>query len=150
MSKPHSVAGTGSDPTVEYAELEIDGKVYQLAYDFNAIAEAEAVARAAGTPINLLQGMAAVLLNDVTAEQLRGLLWAAARKAHYSLTVERRSPKDMPKPTLLKVGALIRVDTLPDIREALLRAWNASLPEDKKFLRDPPEGAGAPPPAPES
>jgi hypothetical protein len=145
-----SVANTSADPTVEFAELQIDGVTYRLSYDFNAIAEAEEIARRAGEPINLLEGIATVMFNSMNAAQLRGLLWAAMRKAHRAMTMtDKRKPGDVPVPTLAKVGALIGIDAMPDIRDALLRAWNASMPEGKKFLKDPPEGA-APPPAPES
>lgn len=127
MPRSKSVAGTPADPLVEFAPLEIDGQTYHLAYDFNAIAEAEKIA-----DCNLLQGIAAVLLNGMTAAQLRGLLYAALLKAQ-------------PKTTLSQAGALVRIDTMPDIREALLRAYNASLPEAKKMISDPPEGAAAAP-----
>jgi len=127
MARRESVAGTALDPVIEFATLEIDGETYHLAYDFNAIAEAEKLAEA-----NLLHGMAALMFNSTTAVQLRGLFYAGLRKAH-------------PKMTLAQVGAMIRIDTMPDIRDALLRAYNASLPEAKKIL-DPPAG-GSPPPA---
>lgn len=124
MARRKTVAGTAADPLVEFVTLEIDGESYKLAYDFNAIAEAEKIAEC-----NLLQGIAGVLLNNMTAKQLRGLLYAAMGKAQ-------------PKTTLAKAGALCRIDTMPDIRDALLKAYNASLPEEKKILADPPEGGG--------
>lgn len=147
----HSVANTSADPTVEFAELEIDGVTYRLSYDFNSIAEAEELSRRAGEPINLLVGMAAVLLTGMTAGQLRALLWAAMRKGERAMTMtDKRKPGDVPVPTLLKVGALINMDTLPDVHDALLRAWNASMPEGKKFLKENPPGGAAPEAAPEN
>lgn len=118
-----SVAGTSSDPVVEFATLEIDGKAYRLSYDFNAIAEAE---KEAGC--NLLHGIAVILLRGMNAGQLRGLLYAALRQAH-------------PKMTLSGAGRLIRIDTMPSITTAIIEAWNASLPEAKKIAEDPTEGA---------
>src|SRR5260370_20780777 len=103
----------------EFAKLEIDGKTYQLAYDFNAIAEAERVAGC-----NLLHGVASLLLHDMTAGQVRGLLYAALRQAHPKMTIE-------------DAGALATIDTIPDIREALLKAYDAALPEGKKIFTDP-------------
>lgn len=117
-----SVAGTGSDPVIEFAALEIDGEQYKLAWDFNAIAEAEKI-----TGANLMHGIAVVMLNGMNAQQFRGLFYAALKLAH-------------PKTTLESAGKLIRIDTMPDIRNALISAWNASLPEAKKIAEDPTAG----------
>src|SRR5579864_8392167 len=82
MARRESVAGTALDPVIEFATLEIDGETYHLAYDFNAIAEAEKLAEA-----NLLHGMAALMFNSTTAVQLRGLFYAGLRKAHPKMTL---------------------------------------------------------------
>src|SRR5579872_7172332 len=112
-------------PIVEFVTLEIDGEVYSLGgLDFNAIADAELVAKC-----NLLLGIAGMLTNGMTAQQTRGLLYASLRRAH-------------PKITLQDAGNLVRVDTLPDINDALLRAYNASLPEGKKILKERTEDSG--------
>jgi hypothetical protein len=103
-------------PTVRFASLEVDGVEYRLAYDYNAIVEAEAAAR-----INLLEGMAKILLNGMDAAHLRGLLYAALRKAHSEITLDQ-------------AGDLIRIDTIEEVRMAVLRAWDASLPAGKKIL----------------
>ena len=126
MAKRNAVAGTASDPVVEFAKVEIDGETYRLAYDFNAIAEAEKLADA-----NLLHGIAGLLGKGANAAQIRGLLYAALRKAH-------------PKLTLAQAGALIRIDTIPDIYDAIEAAYRLSLPEAKKHLLGPlPGGVGA-------
>lgn len=118
-----SVAGTGADPTVEFAELEVGGTKYKLAYDFNAIAEAEAL-----TQCNLLQGVAAVVRGTaLTAVQLRGLLYAALHKAQ-------------PLLSLAAAGKLVRIDTVAEIREAIQEAYLKSLPGKGK-VKDP-TGAG--------
>lgn len=117
-----SVAGTAADPTIQFETLEIDGRSYRLCYSFNAIAEAERLGNC-----NLLEGIAAVLFNSLTAQQARGLLYAALSVAQ-------------PEITLAEAGQMIRVDTLPGIRLALLKAYNASMPEAEKFLKDPPVG----------
>jgi hypothetical protein len=110
------VAGTEADPTVEFAELEVDGKTYHLAYDFGAIAEAE---KALGC--NLLAGMAGVMVQDgyYSASQVLGLLYAALRKAQ-------------PKMTIQEAGRLCRIETIPEIVSAIREAYNKSLPEAKK------------------
>lgn len=116
-----SVAGTPADPTAHFATLEIDGQAYSLIYDFNAIAEAEALI----PDCNLLHGIAAVYRNTWNARQLRGLFYAALQRAH-------------PQISLTGAGSLIGIDTMPEIRDALLAAYAASLPEAKN-----PPAAGA-------
>jgi hypothetical protein len=118
-----------ADPLVEFATLRIDGESYNLVYDFNAIAEAEKLAQC-----NLLHGIASLLASGATAMQLRGLLYAAMRKAH-------------PKMTIDKAGELIRIDTMPDIYEALGEAYRNSMPEAKKLAEDPTAGGDGGPPA---
>jgi hypothetical protein len=108
-----TVTGTSSDPTVRFSTVEIDGKTYSLAYDFNAIATAEATAG-----INLFEGIAN-LVSGLNAAQFRGLLYAALLKAH-------------PDITLNQVGDLIRVDMLGALRIALSEAYVKSLPEKKE------------------
>lgn len=105
------------------AKLEIDGRTYQLAYDFNAIAEAEA-----STGCNLLHGISAALFGTLSAAQLRGLLCASLRAGQ-------------PDITLAETGALIRIDTLERIHTAIAEAWGLSLPEKKE---NPPEAGAAP------
>ena len=87
-----------------------------LAYDFNAIADAEEPAGC-----NLLAALES--LSDISAMQLRGLLFAAVVST--------------PKPTILECGELIRVDTIAPITTALADAYNLSIPI-------PPPAAAAP------
>ena len=107
-----SVAGTAVDPTIQFSTLVIGEKAYKLAYSFNAIAEAEAVAGC-----NLLSGL--LILHDLTALQLRGLLYAA-------LTVAQ------PETTLDEAGKLITIDAMYAITEALAQAYSLSMPSKKK------------------
>jgi len=120
-----TVADTVLDPTVKYATLEIDGTSFKLAYDFNAIAEAEKVAGC-----NLLLGLAKILISGADASQIRGLLYAALRKAQ-------------PKMTIDDAGTLIRIDNLVDIQNAILEAYRLSMPEAKKN-EDPTEAGPEP------
>lgn len=110
-----TVAGTTSDPTIQFTDLEIDEKKYKLLYNFNAIATAEVVANA-----NLMLGISGLYLNTANAGQYRGLLYAALIKAHPNMTID-------------SAGSLIRPDTLPDVRLGLLRAYNEAIPEKKRF-----------------
>lgn len=90
--------------------LKVDGKEYALAYDFNAIADAE---QSAGC--NLLAALET--LSNISAVQLRGLLYAAIVP----------EPKE-PRLTLLEAGMLIRVDTIAPITKALADAYMLSMP----------------------
>jgi hypothetical protein len=116
----HSVAGTVADPTIEFADLKLAGKTYRLVYSFNAIAEAEHVAGC-----NLLAGLES--LRDLTALQLRGLLYAAMSVADPKITIEQ-------------AGSLVRLDTIEPITEALGKAYQLSMPAKRA---DPP-AASAP------
>lgn len=102
---------TPPTPVMQFADLTVDGETYKLVYDYNAIAEAEAVTRT-----NLLTGLEN--LTELTAAQLRGLLYAALAVAHPDITVRN-------------AGKMIRLDTLPTITKALATAYNLSMPEPK-------------------
>jgi hypothetical protein len=107
-----TVAGTPADPTVKFATVEIDGKTYSLAYDFNAIATAESV-----TGINLFKALST--LTDLTATQFRGLVYAGLLKAHPEITLEQ-------------AGSIIRFDTMVPLQEKLAEAYKNSMPEKKE------------------
>ncbi len=110
MSGKNSVAGkVGLDPTLPDVELTLQGKTYHLAYDFNAICQANNA-----TGINLLDS----ILGDITAISLRGLLWAALLP-------------DNPEMTIEEAGKLIMLRDIKAVREAVVTAWFASLPEVK-------------------
>jgi hypothetical protein len=112
MPKPKTVAGTAADPTVRFAKLEMEGETYSLAYDFNAIATAEKL-----TGVNLLGGLTR-WLQDLDAREYRGIFYAALLKAHPAMTVE-------------EAGALIRLDTMPAINDAIVAAYRLSIPQKK-------------------
>ena len=98
--------------------LTIDGKKYQLAYDFNCIADEE---QSAGCNLlNALENM-----NDITAGQLRGLLYAA-------LIAGRADGERSPAPTLAEAGRLCRVDTIGIVTEALAEAYVLTLSEERQ------------------
>lgn len=126
------------DPTVEYAVLTVDGKDYALAWSFRAIAASEALCRASlKSELNLMQGIASFLLDTANAEHYLGLLHAALSLAY-------------PNVGLAEVAQLIRIDTMPDIRLALIESYNLSMPEKKRMqvVVVPADGnpPGAPPP----
>ena len=121
FNKRPSVAGTSADPTIKFSKLDIDGEVYNLAYSFNAIAMSEKLCGC-----NLMQGIASFLLDTADAQQYRGLL-------HAALSVAYRTKENQPVFSLQHAGAMIRIDTLPDIRLALIEAYNLSMPEKKRL-----------------
>lgn len=101
------------DPITEFVPLEIDGRTYELVYDFDAIANAEKQ-----SDCNLLHGMSATLLNTMSAAQLRGLLWASLRRRQ-------------PKMTLADAAALCRLDTVAEIVPAIAATFTAAMPAKK-------------------
>lgn len=105
-----SVAGTKDDPTIKFATLALDGQEYSLCYSFNAIALAE---KTAGC--NLLSGLQT--LTDLSAMQLRGLLFAALTVAQPELTIN-------------DVAKLIRLDTIGPITMAIAQAYTLSMPNN--------------------
>jgi hypothetical protein len=116
-----NVSGTEADPTIRFAPLELGGVTYQLAYDFNAIAEAEFLARC-----NLLSGLES--LQSLTAAQFRGLFYAALSPAHPEITVQEAG-----RMITLEDGVRLK------IANAIAKAYKLSMPDKK----DPP-GAAAP------
>jgi|ERR1700722_837381 len=117
-----TVAGTGVDPTIQFAKLTLPSGEYKLAYSFNSIAEAERVASC-----NLLEGLEN--LGALTALQFRGLFYAALSIAHPGMTIER-------------AGDLIGLDAEERlaVANAIAKAYRLSMPEKKA---DPP-AASAP------
>jgi len=105
---PNTVAGKpGLDPTLPDVELILGGDTYHLAYDFNAVVQAEKVCG-----VNLLTAV----VGEITAQSLRGLLWASLLK-------------DRPDITIGEVGGLIRPTNIVTIREAVVSCWFGSVPD---------------------
>jgi hypothetical protein len=121
------VAGTKDDPTIRFAEVEIDDKVYKLAYSFAAIARAEKV-----TGVNMLLGM--VGLDDIAADGFPGANYVLA---HFSAALSVAHPElgyD-------DVAGLIRPDNIGDIFAACREAQRLSrkdyVPEKKSATPEP-------------
>jgi len=94
------------------AKLVIDGKTYQVGYDFNDLVDAETV-----TGCNLYDAMGR-LGRDITAGQLRGLLYAMIAPF-----TGMPDPVKDPVATLKAVGLLIRPDTRKNIIMAIAEAF---------------------------
>jgi hypothetical protein len=120
MSK-NNLTGTVNDPLIQFSDLTIDGKTYHLAWSFKGIRMAE---KASGC--NVLNGLKN--LNEVTGEQLAGLLYGA-------LLV------DNPKCKFEDVDAIIRLDTIPLISNALVEAYINSIPKKEEAPEEPAAGS---------
>lgn len=115
---PETVAGTPADPTVRYTELKLNGKTYQLTYDFEAIAAAEEA-----TGLELLVG---VDWRKINARRIRAMLYASMVKAQ-------------PDIALKEIGKMITVLNLPKIESALVDCWMNSTPEKEEEPENPPK-----------
>jgi hypothetical protein len=103
---PKKVADkVGQDPTLPDVELVVAGKRFKLAFDFNAICVAEKE-----TGVNLLTS----IVEEITANSLRGLLFAALLK-------------DQPEMTIEHAGALITPTNMGAVRTAVVTAWFGSI-----------------------
>jgi hypothetical protein len=110
-----SVANTpGLDPVLPDVILRLGGVDRHLVFDFNAIVQAE---KASG--LNLLKAM----FSDMTAEHLRGLLWAAMLRETPTITID-------------EVGSMITFLNMGEIHAAIVAAWMASVRDADKD--DPP------------
>jgi hypothetical protein len=118
-----SVAGTPADPTVQFTPVVIAGQTYQLAYKFNALAEAERL-----TGCNLLQGMGGLILGGMTALQFRAMLYAGLQKAYPETTLEQAG--DL-------IEAAMKDGTVNDIKEALLTSYGVSFEKTDPPKADP-------------
>jgi hypothetical protein len=104
-----SVAGSSADPTIKFSTLTVDDQEFQLCFSFNSIALAEHHANC-----NLLHGLEN--LSDLSALELRGLLYAAMTLAKPDTTIE-------------DAAKLIRLDTIGPVTMAIAEAYSLSLPK---------------------
>jgi hypothetical protein len=107
-------------PDIKFQPITLDGKEYKLAYDFNAICQAEDLLKVkTGQEYNLLAGVATVF-NDLWdakrpgANILRGLLWACLSVAHPTMTLE-------------DAGDLIQIPVITDLVAAIKIAYAISF-----------------------
>jgi hypothetical protein len=112
----NTAAGTAADPTVRFTKIDLNGKTYQLVYDFDAIAQAEDL-----TGLPLLVG---VNWHGINARRIRAMLFASLLKAH-------------PEIKLKDVTKLITVSNLPKIETALVDAWWHSMPDQEEANENP-------------
>jgi hypothetical protein len=117
-----TVAGTPADPTIKFTPLTLGGETYQLCYDFDAIAKAEAI-----TGMALLAG---VDWSNIPVTRIRAMLYASALKAHPDVKLAQFTPH-------------IRHKNILAIQIALGDAWTESVPEKEEDESHAAEDASA-------
>lgn len=113
------------DPTIAKVELVVKGKTYFLAFTYESLVKAEAELRKLGVQVNMIDALDFTALD---ATKLSAVLYAAILPFDPSITPEA-------------AAKLIVFKEIANIREALLRAFVASL-------ADPEEDSKAAPLAP--
>jgi len=104
----------GLDPTLPDVTLILGGVERHLVFDFNAIVQAEKV-----TGVNMLRAS----IDSLSAESLRGLLWASLLKENPTLTLDQ-------------VGGLITMANAPIIYKAIVTAWFGSVHDAEDVSED--------------
>jgi hypothetical protein len=112
MQKRNKTVTQKPAPPAAPGALVVDGKAYTLACDFNTLADHEPA-----TGANLLHAVPGILLNVLSAAQLRGLLYAALQKHHpYRAATKESAESGI---SWAAAGAMLRVETLPEVYRAL-------------------------------
>jgi hypothetical protein len=112
MAKKNKVAPTtvtaSTAPDVSRIPVEIDGKTYDLCFEFVELAAAERLFRSQGHKLNLL-----IALPELTLESVREVFPCAAHKFHPELTWDQAQ-------------ALVTMQSVYPIATAILLAWNGA------------------------
>jgi hypothetical protein len=98
-------------PTATEHKLTLMGTTYTLAFDFQAIADAEEI-----TGRSLITGLRQKDIDAPAVKLVQAMFYAVTRKHHEGLTYER-------------VKALVTPKTLVPIWAAVLQVWIAGLAE---------------------
>jgi len=99
------------------AKLNLRGVTYELEYSFTALLEAEET-----TGCNLLSTMQRMTFGQVTAKELRGLL--------YAMIVPYRGLPDNAAERMTAVGDLIGMDTIGRIYASIGEAFGLAVSRD--------------------
>ncbi|MGC1783480.1 MAG: hypothetical protein WA708_13235, partial [Acidobacteriaceae bacterium] len=115
------------DPTLPKVSLELGGETWHLCYDYAALAIAERKLARAGQFVNMLK---AVNLSLLGADRLPYMFFAGLVRSH-------------PEITFAQASALVTMDTMDRVYEAVVDAYLASCPslkpKEKKKDGDPTE-----------
>jgi hypothetical protein len=102
--------------------VEIDGRAYDLCFEFTELAKAERLFRSQGHKLNLL-----VALPELSLESIREVFPCAAHKHHPDLTFGQAQ-------------ALITLESAYPVAAAIVQAWNEA--SSKNAIEPPAEGEG--------
>lgn len=123
MSKViRKVAGSPADPTLPKTPITIDGNVYNLCFDFAALAEAESALNAEGHNVNLLAALPTLNLANT-----RTVFAAALRTFHSDIAFD-----DAVK--------LVNFGNAYTIAGAIADAWEAAIPKTETKPGNAPGG----------
>ena len=113
------------DPTLPDVSVEINGKVYRLAYTFAALALAQAKLKTVNGTINVFR---AVMFTDVDPIDLCVLFYAGLQANHPDLTYD-------------EACELITLQNYGDVFKACYKAYTESMapPDSKEDAANPPE-----------
>jgi hypothetical protein len=114
--KTKTVRNTPADTTLPKVPLTIDGTTYFLAWDFNALAQADEM-----TGENLLQSLE---FENISAKRLRTLLFLSLLKFQPEMTVE-------------KAGGLGCPSNSAQVMKAIVEAYTGSMPEAEPGEKSP-------------
>lgn len=113
--RKREIANTPLDPTAPHASVTIDGKEYRLCFDFAALAEARAYFRKQGrNDVNLLRA-----LMSVDADSVWIVFPCAIHKFHPEISYE-------------DAQAMLTIPVAFVVADAIIQAWNLSVPEPKE------------------
>lgn len=111
VNKARKISGTQTDPTMPKTPITIDGKEYNLCFDFGALAEAESALTAEGHNVNLLAALPQFNLSNT-----RIVFAAALRTFHPEIGYEQ-------------AFGMVNFGNVYTIAGVIADAWEASLPK---------------------
>lgn len=103
-----AVESQSTQPDVSRIPVEIDGKTFNLSFEFSALAEAESFFQRQGHRVNLIFAMP-----NLSLESVRQVFPCAARKHHPELTWEQAQ-------------ALVTMQSVYPIATAIVQAWDGA------------------------
>jgi hypothetical protein len=106
-----TIVNTPADPTLPSTPIEIGGKLFNLCFDFGALAEAEADFNRQGHRVNLLTALPELNLGNT-----RILFAASVHKYHPELSFD-------------EAIALVHFRNVYQVVQTISQAWNEAMPE---------------------
>jgi hypothetical protein len=104
------------NPVIPEVSIELDGEVYKLCFDFQALAIAKAKLKEAGVEINVLRS---INFADLDVDTLPAVFFAAASRCQPGLTWEQAQ-------------RTVNIRTAGSIAVGLFAAWKAAMAKPAK------------------